>query len=177
MAEEIWKEIPGFDGYMLSNMGRLRSSMSGSVREVKTFIKLCNDRPYLSAVIRKKGIRKTYTFYIHRLLYTLFIGSIPDNMVIDHKDRNSLNNSLDNLRLCTQKDNTCNSKPKRAYTKYKGVSSTKQGTYSAHISNRYRKLSLGIFETAEEAALAYNKAAKDLFGEFAYLNNVDKETN
>lgn len=54
---------------------------------------------------------------IHRLVYETFKGRIPDGMEIDHFDTNKENNSLDNLRLCTHKENMNNPKTKQHRSK------------------------------------------------------------
>ena len=51
----------------------------------------------------EKGVEKK--FLVHRLIYETFIGDIPEGYVIDHIDSDSTNNSINNLRVCTQKDN------------------------------------------------------------------------
>ena len=55
---------------------------------------------------------------------------------------------------------------KNTTSKYKGVSITKSNTYQVHINRKY----IGVFKTQEEAAKAYDKKAKELFGEKAKLN-------
>ncbi len=95
--------------------------------------------------------------------------------LVDHKDRNPLNNSKTNLRLA---DNTLNAanRPKAnmiTSSKYKGVSLNKGGkTWRARIRFYSELISLGSFKTQEEAAIAYNEAAIKYFGEFALLNTV-----
>ena len=51
--------------------------------------------------------------YLHRIIYETFVGEIPDGMVLDHKDTHRYNNSLDNLILCTQKENCNNPKTRK----------------------------------------------------------------
>lgn len=109
------------------------------------------DGKYARASIGGKKVR------MHRLI-------LPEAKIIDHKDGNGINNTRANLRECTNKQNCGNYGPRG---KYKGVS--KFGNkYMAKIANRY----LGLFETPELAAIAYNEAAKKYFGEFAYLNII-----
>lgn len=114
---------------------------------------------------------KRQRIYMHRQ-----IMNTPGGMDTDHKDGNGLNNQRSNLRICTHAENISNQKlQKDSPNKYKGVSLTKStGRWRAVItSNRVRK-HIGYYETEEEAARAYDNAAKRYFGEFARLNFGDK---
>lgn len=90
----------------------------------------------------------------------------------DHQDRNPLNNRKANLRKCNGTQNQYNQPiDKRNSTGYKGVTYHKKNDkYVAHIRNNGHLTYLGSYETKEEAALAYNNAAKEIAGEFALLN-------
>lgn len=101
--------------------------------------------------------------YLHRFLMDAKQGEI-----IDHKDRNTLNNKKDNLRRCTTSENTTNSlKHKDGTSGFKGVTFCKQtNKYRAKICKDYHIIDLGRYPTAIEASLAYQRAANKLFGEF-----------
>jgi hypothetical protein len=99
----------------------------------------------------------------------------PDNLVCDHIDYSGLNNQEYNLRNCTQHQNNMHGKELRLnylgvsyyYSKYKD----KVYTYiRARIKVNGKTLHLGHFSSNEEAAKAYDEAAKQYFGEFANLN-------
>jgi hypothetical protein len=90
---------------------------------------------------------------------------------IDHIDHNGLNNQKDNLRICTRKENLRNSRTRSKISKYKGIKlNTRTGKYGARIKINGEYLWLGTCESEELAALAYDKKAKEIFGEFACLN-------
>lgn len=92
---------------------------------------------------------------------------------VDHRDGDGLNNSRGNLRPSSHSQNLSSMKIKRSNTSgYKGVSKTESGKWRACIAVNYKQISLGRYETAEEAARAYNIAAVMHFGEFALLNEV-----
>lgn len=124
-----------------------------------------NIKGYARSSKMKQG--KTTNIAIHRL-----ITNCPKGKVVDHINRNPLDNRKCNLRICTQKGNIANSKIfSNNTTGYKGVSfNKKQKTYLSHINVDQRQLYLGNFETAEDAANAYNNAAILYFKEFARLN-------
>lgn len=95
----------------------------------------------------------------------------PAGVLVDHRDLNTLNNQRHNLRLCTSWDSACNRPARRdGLVPYKGVFSNKSGTFGARIERRGKRHYIGTFATAQQAALAYDAAAADLFGEFAWLN-------
>lgn len=110
----------------------------------------------------------------NRLLMSyLILDKQPEfGLYIDHVNQNKLDNRKSNLRICTNSENNCNKdKQSRNSSGYKGV--YKQDIkWKAEITKDGVYYSLGRFNTPEEAALVYNKAAKELHGKFAVLNNV-----
>jgi hypothetical protein len=92
----------------------------------------------------------------------------------DHIDGNGLNNQRANLREATNQQNSFNRRSETGHSPFKGVYSYPHdpSRWCAYIGLDGRKQYLGIFDTKEEAALAYNQAATKLFGEFAHLNDV-----
>lgn len=105
--------------------------------------------------------------YLHRLLLNAKKGQ-----VVDHINGDTLDNRLCNLRICTNQENIRNSKiPKNNTTGYKGICYVPRNSkkpWSARVFNKH----LGYFKTKEAAALAYNIAAKKVYGKFARLNVV-----
>lgn len=106
---------------------------------------------------------------MHRLIYKHFIGPVPKGNVIDHINRNRLDNRIENLRLATASQNRMNSTKKRnSKNKYKGVAQDKGSRkWKAYIGYNKKQIHIGMFETEEEAYQAYLIKAKELFGEFA----------
>jgi AP2 domain len=91
----------------------------------------------------------------------------------DHIDRNTLNNRRKNLRKCARfHQNNWNQGPNRRNTTgYKGVNwLPKSRKWQARIRANKKMTYLGLFESAEDAAHAYDDAARRLHGEFAFLN-------
>lgn len=95
----------------------------------------------------------------------------PDREV-DHRDRDGLNNRRENLRVGTHAQNMRNIGPYSTNSSgYKGVcwdKSRNKWLASISINNRFKNL--GRFDTAEEAASPYNRAAIQVSGDFAFVN-------
>jgi hypothetical protein len=115
-------------------------------------------------------------FKMHRLI----VGD-PDDITVDHADRNRLNNTEANLRLATKRQQLQNSGQRRSSSPYKGVSyvrtaQKRRKRWVAQISvpsstcGPGRLWRIGYFETPEEAAEAYDAAAIEHFGHFACTN-------
>ncbi len=118
----------------------------------------------------KNGYRVIYVdgrpFKEHRLVWLLHYGTVPP--VLDHIDGDPSNNRVENLRVATPSENCRNSRPKRR-TGFRGVGQH-SGKWRARIETDEGSKYLGHFLTAEEAARAYDEAAKLYHKEFACLN-------
>ncbi len=108
-----------------------------------------------------------------------FLIKQPKGMQIDHIDDNGLNNQKSNLRICTNQENHMKTKIQRTAkgilksSRFKGVSSVSDGDrWRARIHYNGKENFLGRYDSEIDAAIAYNNAAKEMFGEFARLNNV-----
>jgi len=100
------------------------------------------------------------------------IMNAPAGKIIDHRDRDGLNNTKQNLRFATPSQNCCNCRrPKNCNSKYRGVCFHKHiKKWRAEIHYNGIREHLGYFENEEDAAKAYDQAAKIYHGEFAVLN-------
>lgn len=123
--------------------------------------------------IRYKG--KIYP--AHRLAYFFMLNFFPKDFV-DHINGNKEDNSWRNLRVCSMSENLRNMKTEKlGASSYKGVYFCKKAKkWCAQIQKDKVKEYLGAFKKEEDAAKAYNERAKSLFGPFARLNNIKKET-
>lgn len=103
---------------------------------------------------------------MHRL-----ISGAKDGERVDHTNGVGLDNRRCNLRVCNQTQNSGNRRRSSANSSgYKGVSVAPKGRFRASIRVQGSKKSLGFFDIAADAALAYDCAAREVFGEFACLN-------
>lgn len=114
----------------------------------------------------KQGRKRTTTLFLHRTIL-----NPSKEKVIDHIDHNGLNNRRSNLRICTQTQNVANQRKGKGSSNFKGVYWNKrEQKWRAGIGYKGKDFHLGYFKDELEAAKAYDKAAKDLWGEFAKLN-------
>ena len=127
--------------------------------------KWCATKDYNTYYANREGSVKedNKKFIMHRV-----IMNTPDNMVVDHIDHNGLNNQKSNMRNCSPKENSRNMRP-RGKTGYLGVCYDRK-YIKACIKIRGKNRHLGNYKTEEEAARAYDKVAKEYYGEFANLN-------
>lgn len=114
-------------------------------------------RGYLAATYNKK----------HTVLHRLIMNA-PKGYVTDHINGDKLDNRRENLRICTQHQNTMNNKvSKNNKLGVKGVSLTLFGKYRARIMFNGVEIRLGHYETLEEATKARKQAECKYFGEYA----------
>lgn len=103
-----------------------------------------------------------------------YVMKVSDNMFIDHINGDKLDNRRSNLRICSVQENNCNvDSRKGSSSHFKGVSFNKLSSkFEAYITHKGFREHLGLYDNEQEAALAYNKRAIELHGEFARLNII-----
>jgi hypothetical protein len=125
----------------------------------------CSTLGYAVRMMEKAKPRKIV--WMHRV-----IMQTPKGMETDHINTDRLDNRRSNLRVCTLAENQRNKKKKQGLSsRYKGVSWIKRDcVWRAQIEKNNNNKHIGNFSTEIEAALAYDNAAKEHFGEFANIN-------
>jgi len=108
---------------------------------------------------------KRKKIYMHR-----FIMKCPTGLVVDHWDRNGLNNRRCNLRRVTVQANNLNKIHPGGTSKYRGVRKSKKRKYRATVYFNGNEIHVGMFNEEIEAAKAYDAKAFEMFCEFAQLN-------
>lgn len=138
---EIWKDIPGYEGYyQASSLGRVKSvdrplytsnhngpyttTLKGRV--LKLFPK---NNGYLKIILCKDGIQKTW--YVHRLIALTFHSKKIDGFQVDHIDAIRSNNYASNLRICT-----CSENHRNELTLPRIIANGKKGNAIAAVLNQ-----------------------------------------
>lgn len=109
----------------------------------------------------------------HRILkmHRMVAGALR-GQAVDHRNGDGLDNTKGNLRLATKSQNAANgAKHKDGKSKFKGVSFDKQtGKWRAQLFAQGKRVNIGRFVLEEDAARAYDGAAKQAFGDFSRTN-------
>ncbi len=108
------------------------------------------------------------------LMHRLIMQQNDPKILIDHKDKNGINNQKSNLRIATFSENAANRiSCKNSTSKYLGVMWDKsRGKWRAEIRKNGKYLNVGRFVNEKDAAIAYNQKAIQMHGRFASLNNI-----
>jgi hypothetical protein len=126
---------------------------------------------YYAIAYTKGGRLSRRRIQMHRLIL-----NAPDEDKVDHVHRHeTLDNRRENIRLCTVSQNQANRGKFNinCSSHFKGVCRSKgKHCWQAYITHNRKALHLGYFDSEVLAALAYNRKAVELFGEFAYLNQI-----
>lgn len=164
---EIWKPIIGFNKYEVSSFGRVKNIETGRILKPKLFEGNTGHKELL-VNLYKNGHGKT--FRVHRLVAIAFNlqKEHESQNEVDHINRNSLDNRVENLRWVTNRQNKFNQeKHKNNKTGYKGVIK-KRNKFVAQTSVNGIHKYLGTFDTPEEASLAYEAVAQHYHGSYYY---------
>jgi hypothetical protein len=163
---EEWKEITDYPNYKISNLGNVKNKKGNILA-----LDITRGHYYIKLYKNSEGKTK----YIHQLLAEAFIPN-PENLsLIDHIDRNPLNNSLDNLRWADKSINSLNRVSKPHTSKFRGVCWDKsRNKWRATIYLNGKTIYLGRFEIEEEGALAFNNfVISHNLGEYVELNIIE----
>jgi len=95
---EKFKKIKGYENYSVSNYGRIRNDKTGRILKPQK-----NTWGYLFVGLYENGVCKNYR--IHRLVALAFIPNVFGKRTINHIDGVKINNFVDNLEWCSQKEN------------------------------------------------------------------------
>ena len=173
MEAEVWKYVPGYEGkYMVSNMGRVKTvgrvlkrrdgktlSIKSRIRTLTKYEKSPN-RFYYKVALKDLG-KKQRVITVHTLVAMAFLGFVPNgklDIVVDHKNNNSLDNRLENLQLITIRENSTKDRNKALRGVTGAYLDKKRSKWTSVIQINGTSIFLGRYETEEVAALAYKTA-------------------
>ena len=113
------------------------------------------------------SFKHTHKIYMHRIIL-----NPPTGLMVDHVNKNGLDNRRCNIRICTRSQNGINRESKHgSLSKFKGVTwNYRDGLWYATIKKNQVTHRLGAFKNEIDAAIAYDIAALELYGDFAVLN-------
>lgn len=148
-----WKPVKGFEGrYEISDDDRVRAKM-------KTFDNRTMPPKEISVRVDKEGYKRCALdgkeHRIHRIKYEAFVSEIPEGMVVDHIDRNRLNNDISNLRLIDCRGNLGNrTLPYRPSILY---IEKRPKPFLLRFSENGKRKNIGYYNTYEEAENKYRE--------------------
>lgn len=151
---EIWKWIKGFEkSYQVSNQGNIKSF----IRKNPKILKPCdNGTGYLQVQLRygERNNKKREVVLVHKLVAEAFLNypRIKKDLEVDHIDRNTKNNYLDNLRIVNRRENSLNTK---SIDNAKRVYKTNKDKYYSIIKIRNKYYNSGTFNFNISAMLAF----------------------
>lgn len=173
MQEEIWKDVPNYEGlYQVSNLGNVKSLQryvicnGGNRFKKEIILKPGKDNyGYYIVSLHKKCISRTFS--IHKLVAITFLNNKPDKtnkIVVDHINNIRTDNRIENLQLISHRENC--SKDKKGLSKYKGVNWNKTAKkWQSRISINNKRINLGLFTCELKASIAYNNKLKEINNE------------
>jgi len=162
---EEYKIIKDFENYEVSNLGNVRNVKTGRI------IKQQLDK-YGYCRLNLYKNEKRHNKFIHRLVAQAFIENPDEKPVIDHINGDKLNNDVKNIRWATISENSQNSKVRKDNTSnIKGVEK-KGNKWRSRITIDGIRITLGYYDTIEEAKEVRVKRANEVFGVF--VNDCEK---
>lgn len=161
MYMEQWKDIPGYEEfYQVSSEGRVKSLnylRTGKEKELKLSL---HPQGYLMINLCKNG--KIKRLGVHQLVAMAFLGHVPDGqkLVVDHINSNKQDNSVQNLKIVTQRENS--SKEVSLKSSLPTGVVKRKNKFRSQIRIKKKIKCLGYFSTPEEASKVYQQALKQI---------------
>ena len=155
---EIWKTIPNYEDYQVSNLGRVKSLRFGKEKILKHS---------MAGNYEKLGLnklKKAKTFKVHKLVAIAFLNHKQRGMfeVVNHINFNKTDNRLCNLEIVSARENT-NKKHIKSSSKYTGVSWRKiDKKWVSQIYINGKIITLGYFNNEINASIAYENKLQDI---------------
>lgn len=168
MQKEVWKDIPGYEGFYMA-------STKGNIKSIDRVVK---NRMYIGIILSQKKNKYGYksvcltngvtrkTRLVHQLVASTFLGynGYTLTTVIDHIDNDKSNNCKSNLHIITKRENNIKERKRTSRSKFLGVSfESRRNKWRSDVRVDNKKKYLGSFDKeadAIKAILNYNKLKK-----------------
>jgi hypothetical protein len=174
--QEEWRTLEGYPGYSFSNTGKAYSYKSNR------YIGGSNSKRYTSVHLVKEN-KNNKNFNLSRIIYQLF-GENPEMLnekEVDHINRDSTDNNINNLRLSTRTENEANKGKYSTYGK-KPCSSMFVGVYWQKQKQKWRvsisignNFHLGYYKQEHNAGYVYNQVASSFKPPNHWLNSLGND--
>lgn len=168
MEKEIWKNIDNYEGYQVSNKGRIRKIFYPKIQTCY--------KGYQYVPLYKKNKKKAICVKVHRLVIEAFKGK--SLLQVDHINENKQDNRISNLQYLTNRENCIKSllkNKKNTSSKYIGVSfCMKSGKWTAKTKILGKTRYIGSFKEEENAHKAYEDIIKNGIKEVYKYKNLAK---
>lgn len=122
--------------------------------------------------ISNRGYAKKSASVGERQMHVI-VNKTPKGLVTDHINGNRLDNQKYNLRSITRSENCFGQTGRKSG--YKGVRLISSGRFSARLTHHGKEYHIGVFDTELEAAIAYNRKTKEIWGDFAKINKTTQK--
>ena len=171
---EIWKDVKNFEtSYQVSNLGNVRSKdrIRNNVLYKSQILSPMSNGVYLFVQFNNPETKLKYRYYIHRLVAEHFpeiCGEWFDGCVVDHIDTNVLNNSANNLRVCTIKENVNN-----PISKLKNEKSHRSNEYRDKMRKLQVGKNYGLYKTKDgNTVISFKSAATRFHSDWKLIKNL-----
>jgi hypothetical protein len=160
---EIYKIIHEFENYEISNLGKVKNRLTGRILKP-----LLSNTGYYSVNLYNPDNSKKIP--IHQLVAKYFLEKNENDNIIQHIDKNLLNNCENNLKYVSKRglnsihDNKKQNNKDNKKEKINGIKfNEKYNTWNAYIFKNKQFISLGYYKTKDEAIIARKKGETELY--------------
>lgn len=173
--KEIWRKVKNFSDYKISNHGRLHSSKSNKILEgnILRYTRKRTKEKINKIQFRLENRTNKRTVFAHRLVMEHFSKKEISNLIVYHKDNNTMNNFIKNLDAITRSNlyrlyRTKQGKERGVYpVPWKAI---KQGgkKFRVLLKIKDKYVTLGYFKTKKEAVNCFRAKYFDVYGHMPY---------
>jgi len=172
--DEIWKDIKGYEGiYQVSSHGRVKSLdrdilyQNGEIHRMKGKIRVGGKDTDGYKQMNLSNDTLCVTKKTHQLVFEAFVGDRAGK-IINHIDGDKTNNAYWNLELVTNRENISHYYGLSGVKGCRGIDKRKNGKFRAKTTHKGQRITIGTFDTLEQASKAYTDFIFKLDGSNKY---------